>query len=112
MAKLKRLRDIYRFPGFVPRPKVRGIFGDPRAVVITLQRRRKKTLCGICGLGGGIYLVSTIMTISGCTLSGNSAPEGSAIENFNGWVTSGNKHNVTTNLTVSNSFFSKNSPTN
>ena len=36
MAKLKRLLDIYRFPGFVPRPKVRGIFGDPRAVVITL----------------------------------------------------------------------------
>src|SRR5438445_1406286 len=31
MAKLKRLLDLYRFPGFVPRPKVRGIFGDPRA---------------------------------------------------------------------------------
>jgi hypothetical protein len=46
MAKLKRLVDIYRFPGFVPRPKVRGIFGDPRAVVITLQRRRKKRAVG------------------------------------------------------------------
>jgi len=42
MAKRKRLLDIYRFPGFVPRPRVRGIFGDPLAVVITLQRRRKK----------------------------------------------------------------------
>jgi hypothetical protein len=42
MAKLKRLLDIYRFPGFVPRPKIRGLFGDPGAVVITLQRRRKK----------------------------------------------------------------------
>jgi hypothetical protein len=63
-------------------------------------------------LGGGIYMVSTIMTISGCTLSGNSAAEGSAICNFNGWVTSGKKHDVTTNLTVSNSFFSNNSPTN
>jgi len=30
------------------RPKVRGVFGDPLAVVITLQRRRKKTLCGVC----------------------------------------------------------------
>ena len=42
MAKLKRLLDIYRFPGFGPRTKLRGIFGDPLAVVITLQRRRKK----------------------------------------------------------------------
>ncbi len=42
MAKLKRLPDLYRFPGFVPQAKVRGIFGDPMAVVITLQRRRKK----------------------------------------------------------------------
>src|ERR1700737_912209 len=46
MAKLKRLLDIYRFPGFVPRPRVRGNFGDPRAVVITLQRRRKKRAAG------------------------------------------------------------------
>ena len=46
MAKLKRLLDIYRFPGFVPRPKVRGVFGDPLAVVISLQRRRKKRSAG------------------------------------------------------------------
>jgi hypothetical protein len=42
MAKFKRLQDLYRFPGFVPLPTIRGVFGDPRAVVITLQRRRKK----------------------------------------------------------------------
>ena len=42
MAKIKRLLDIYRFPGFVPLPRVRGIFGDPLAVVISLKRRRKK----------------------------------------------------------------------
>jgi hypothetical protein len=46
MATRKRLLDIYRFPGFVPQPKVRGIFGDPLAVVITLQRRRKKRSAG------------------------------------------------------------------
>jgi hypothetical protein len=44
MAKLKRLQDVYRFPGFLPCPKVRGLFGDPYALVITLQRRRKNTL--------------------------------------------------------------------
>jgi hypothetical protein len=42
MAKFKSIYDLYRFPGFVPLPRVRGLFGDPRAVVITLQRRRKK----------------------------------------------------------------------
>jgi hypothetical protein len=42
MGKLRRLQDIYRSPGFVPMAEVRGIFGDPYAVVITLRRRRKK----------------------------------------------------------------------
>jgi hypothetical protein len=42
MGQLKRLQDIYKFPGFSPSAEVRGIFGDPRAVVITLRRRRKK----------------------------------------------------------------------
>jgi hypothetical protein len=42
MGKLRRLRDVYKFPGFVPMAEVRGIFGDPLAVVITLRRSRKK----------------------------------------------------------------------
>jgi len=42
MAKFKLLLDLFRFPGFVPLPRIRGVFGDPLAVVITLQRRRKK----------------------------------------------------------------------
>jgi hypothetical protein len=49
MAKLKRLQDIYRFPGFTPTAKVRGVFGDPWAVVITLRRRRKKHAVGSVG---------------------------------------------------------------
>jgi hypothetical protein len=46
MGKLKRLQDIYRFPPFVPMAEVRGVFGDPYAVVITLRRRRKKRAAG------------------------------------------------------------------
>jgi hypothetical protein len=49
MAKLKRLQDIYRFPGFAPLAQVRGVFGDPWAVVITLRRRRKKRDVGSAG---------------------------------------------------------------
>lgn len=37
-----RLPDTYRFPGFRPAVIVRGIFGDPKARIVTLQRRRKK----------------------------------------------------------------------
>src|SRR5262249_43329554 len=49
MANFKRLPDLYRFPGFVPQARLRGLFGDPRAVVITLQRRRKKRFAAPAG---------------------------------------------------------------
>jgi hypothetical protein len=49
MANFKQLSDLYRFPGFVPQPRIQGIFGDPRAVVITLQRRRKKRFAASAG---------------------------------------------------------------
>src|SRR2546427_13143127 len=38
----RRLWDAYSFPGFRPQPTVRGIFGNPKARVITLNRRSKK----------------------------------------------------------------------
>lgn len=37
-----RLPDTYRFPGFRPEATVRGIFGDPKARVVSLRRHRKK----------------------------------------------------------------------
>jgi len=37
-----RLPDTYRFPGFHPEAVVRGIFGDPKARIVSLRRRRKK----------------------------------------------------------------------
>ena len=49
MANFKQLHDLYRFPGFIPQPRIQGIFGDPRAVVITLQRRRKKRFAASAG---------------------------------------------------------------
>jgi len=38
----RRLWDAYAFPGFRPQSTVRGVFGDPKARVITLVRRSKK----------------------------------------------------------------------
>jgi hypothetical protein len=57
MGKLKRLQDVYRFPGFVPLAGVRGVFGDPWAVVITLHRRRKKRAAEY--VGGGLVPSTT-----------------------------------------------------
>ena len=45
----RRLRDAYQFPGFRPQATVKGVFGDPKARVVTLVRREKKTVCGCCG---------------------------------------------------------------
>jgi hypothetical protein len=42
MRKPNRLSDAYKFDGFVPLSKIRGIFGEPLARIITLQRRGKK----------------------------------------------------------------------
>src|SRR5258708_39107241 len=42
--RIRRLWDTYSFPGFRPEQTVRGIFGDPKARVITLKRRSKKRL--------------------------------------------------------------------
>jgi len=47
MEKQRRLLDEYRFPGDRPRAEIRGVFGDPRARVIHLERTRKKRYAGV-----------------------------------------------------------------
>ena len=63
MGKTKRLHDVYRFPGFVPLAQVRGVFGDPYAVVITLRRRRKKRAAAFADVP---IARSTISVLDGC----------------------------------------------
>ena len=46
MGKRKTLLDEYRFPGFRPKAGVRGIFGEPKARVIRLDRTQKKRCAG------------------------------------------------------------------
>ena len=45
----RRLLDAYRFRGFRPLATVKGVFGDPKARVVTLVRQKRKTACGCCG---------------------------------------------------------------
>lgn len=42
MRKKKTLYDSYHFPGFTPQRSIIGIFGDPTARVIKIDRRGKK----------------------------------------------------------------------
>lgn len=49
MARFKHLADVYRFPGFIPFATVKGVFGDPQAVVVTLRRRQKKRFVASVG---------------------------------------------------------------
>jgi hypothetical protein len=42
MGKRRRLLDEYRFPGYRPNAEIRGVFGDPRACIIRLERAQKK----------------------------------------------------------------------
>ena len=49
MNKHKRLLDAYRFEGFVPLNRIRGVFGDPLIRIIPLQRRGKKRFAEVAG---------------------------------------------------------------
>ncbi len=49
MRKQRTLSDAYRFPEFRPATKVKGVFGDSHARILRLERRGKKTVCGVCG---------------------------------------------------------------
>ena len=42
MKRKRQLNDEYTFPGFRVKPVVHGVFGDPKARVVTLVRRSKK----------------------------------------------------------------------
>jgi hypothetical protein len=74
MQKHRSLRDEYRFPGFVPLLPVKGVFGDPRAVVISLYRRRKKHAAAVVAspaerttINVRDRLVTCRVVTSGCT---------------------------------------------
>jgi hypothetical protein len=57
MQRTRRLWDAYRFSGFTPEPKVSGIFGDPKALVIKLRRRGKKRFAGPVAVRTGRFTI-------------------------------------------------------
>jgi hypothetical protein len=79
MANFTRLRDLYRFPGFVPLDRIRGVFGDPRAVVIPLKRSRKKRPAASAGASATPITTSgpDESAISRAATSGSTSPSNS-----------------------------------
>ena len=57
MAKLKTLLDEYRFRGFRPRAPVKGIFGDPKARIVRLERTGKKRFAGLVERYIGVSMI-------------------------------------------------------
>ena len=51
MEKKRQLLDEYRFPGYRPRAQIQGIFGDPKARVIRLERTQKKRHADVAAYG-------------------------------------------------------------
>jgi len=71
MSKKRSLLDAYRFPGFRPRARIKGIFGDPQSRVIRLERRQKKRRAAGVAPGTGVSttarsVVSGICPVGPC----------------------------------------------
>jgi hypothetical protein len=49
MPSPQQLRDLYRFPGFVPLAGLQVFGRDPQAVLLTLRRRKKKRSAACVG---------------------------------------------------------------
>jgi len=57
MGKQRRLEEAYRFAGLRPLATVRGVFGDRKARIVVLVRRRKKR--PVASVGGGTAVSTT-----------------------------------------------------
>ena len=71
MKKTKKLLDEYRFPGFRPKAKLKGLFGDPQARVIELKRRQKKPVVAVAGLLTGVFMTARYGKFATCLVAGS-----------------------------------------
>jgi hypothetical protein len=57
MPSPQQLRDLYRFPGFVPLAGIQVFGRDAQAVLLTLLRRQKKR--SVASVGRGTFVTMT-----------------------------------------------------
>jgi hypothetical protein len=44
MKKARTLRELFSFPGFINKRQLEGQFGDPKARIIVLDRKKNRNL--------------------------------------------------------------------
>ena len=71
MKKTGKLLDEYRFPGFRQKAKLKGLFGDPQARVIALERRQKKPVVAVAGLLTGVFMTARYGKFGTCLVAGS-----------------------------------------
>jgi hypothetical protein len=57
MPTPQQIRDLYRFPGFVPLARLQVHPHDPQGVVLTLRRRRKKRAVAGVAIGSPASMI-------------------------------------------------------
>ena len=66
MGKKRRLLDEYQFPGVRPRSAIQGMFGDPKARIIRLDRTEKKRPVAVAGVSIGATMTSQCSEYGTC----------------------------------------------
>ncbi len=64
MKRANTLQEIFSFPGFRAKRRLSGVFGDPLARIVDLERRKK-----------GLSALAVALAISLFTIGSNGKPE-------------------------------------
>jgi hypothetical protein len=44
LKKAKTLRELFSFPGFYAQQQLQGVYGDPKARIVELKRKKKSDM--------------------------------------------------------------------
>jgi hypothetical protein len=69
LSRGRRLRDAYRFAGFIPAITVHGVFGDPLVRVLALRRRQKKRHVESAGAGTAAFTIRSFVWCETCPVA-------------------------------------------
>jgi hypothetical protein len=69
LLRERKLRDAYRFPGFVPAATVRGVFGKPQVRVLLLHRRQKKRSAAFVAVSTEAITIRTCVWSATCPVA-------------------------------------------
>jgi hypothetical protein len=72
----RSLRELFSFPGFVAAATLKGVFGDPKARIVSLRRRKKRPFARIAAIAAAAATTSAcaepetcVWPVGACTLS-------------------------------------------